>query len=272
MLYTLLYNKLNANIVAIGANTVSSGNALESTKRPLIYIEQQSRILIEKDSCNQRQEEVLFEIHVIARSFSKLDSILSGIETVLDYVNLNEDYDTDSKTLLTVEWQGRERGELFAGRFEGSVSYRILVETAIGNRLLTDTTSKVNIFGNLRARFDTHSQLSDLVNDFTAGEFVNEKSKRPFIFTEGFNTREFGANTKGRYETESFALVCDDFLPSSVETILTEIMNVYDYCKLTDSNRTFMLMEWVGSELFELKSNLWRGKINYELTQEKSLV
>ena len=269
MIYTLLFNKLNANIGTIGANTVSSGNTLEKTKRPIIYIDQQSRTLIEKDSCNQRQEEALFEIHVTARSFSKLDSILSGIETVLDWVNLNEDYDTESKTLLTVEWQGREREEPFAGRFTGSISYRIVVEIAIGNRLLTDTTSKTNIFGNLRARYDAHSQLNLLVNDFTAGEFVNEKSKRPFIFTEGYLASEVDANTRGRYETENFALIVDEFLPSTVETILDEIMNVFDYCKITSSNRTFMLMEWVGSELFELENNLWRGKINYELMQEK---
>lgn len=272
MIYTLIFNKLNANIAIIGANTVSSGNTLGSTKRPFIYIEQQSRILIERDSCLNRQEEILFEIHVTARTFSKLNSILSEIESVLDWSNLNEDYDTASKTLLTVEWQGRERGEIKAGRFFGSVSYRIIVETGLGSRLLTDTTSKFNIFGNLRARFDAHSQLSDLVNDFTAGEFVNEKSKRPFIFTEGYSATELDANTCGRQEIESFALVVDEFLPSTVETILDEIMNVFDYCKLTDSNRIFMLMEWVGSELFELENNLWRGKINYELTQEKVLV
>ena len=64
-------------------------------------------------------------------------------------------------------------------------------------------------------------------------------------------------------------MVVDEFLLSTVETILDEIMNVFDYCKLTSSDRTFMSMEWVGSELFELESNLWRGKVNYELTHEK---
>jgi len=271
VLYTLIFNQLNNNIGTIGANTVSSGNTLESTKRPLVYIDQQSRILIERDSCLQRQEEALFEINAVSQSFSELDSILSGIESVLDWSNLNEDYDTSEKTLLTVEWQGRTRGEFRAGRFGGSVSYRIVVETGLGSRLLTDTTSKSNIFGNLQARYVAHTQLSNLVNDFTSGEFVNESSKRPFIFTEGYNAGETGANTKARHETESFSLVVDEFLPSTVETIQQQIMNVFDYCKLTSSDRTFMLMEWVGSELFELESNLWRGKINYELTQEKVL-
>ncbi len=268
MIYTTLFNELNNNIVIVGANTISSGNTLETTKRPIVYIDQQSRILLERDSCSQRQEEALFEIHAVSQSFSELNTILSGIETVLDWSNLNEDYDTAERTLLTVEWQGRNRGEPRAGRFVGSVNYRVVVETSLGSRLLTDTTSKTNIFGNLRARFDAHTQLSDLVNDFTAGEFVT-KAKRPFIFTEGYIASEIGADTKGRQEMESFSLVVDDFLPSKVETIQQQIMNVYDYCKLTSSNRTFMLMEWVGSELFELQSNLWRGKINYELTQEK---
>ncbi len=269
MLYTLLFNKLNNNIGTVGANTVSSGNTLESTKRPLVYIEQQSRILIDKNSCLQRQEEALFEVNVVSQSFTELDSILGGIETVLDWSDLNEDYDTAEKTLLTVEWQGRNRGEMSAGRFGGSVSYRIVVETGLGSRLLTDTTSKSNIFGNLQARYAAHSQLNSIVNDFTSGEFVLESSKRPFIFTEGYVAEEIGATTKTRQETESFALVVDEFLPSTVEAIQHQIMNVFDYCKLTSSNRTFMSMEWVGSELFELESNLWRGKINYELTQEK---
>ncbi len=272
MLYTLLFNELNNNIGTIGANTVSSGNTLEKTKRPLIYIQQQSRILIERDSCLNRQEEVLFEIFAVSQSFSELNDILGGIETVLDWSNLNEDYDTTNKTLLTVEWQGRTREEIEVGRFIGSVSYRILVETGLGSRLLTDTTSKNNIFGNLRARYDEHSQLNSLVNDFTAGEFVNEKNKRPFIFTEGYTTNVLDINTCGRQEIESFSLVVDEFLPSTVESILTEIMNVYDYCKLTSNERTFMNMEWIGSELFELESNLWRGKVNYELIQEKVLV
>lgn len=271
MIYTTIFNRLNDNVSTIGANTISSGNTLESTQRPLVYIDQQSRILIERDSCLKRQEEVLFEIHVVSTSFSELDSILSGIETVLDWVSLNEDYDTSERKLLTVEWQGRSRGEPKAGRFAGSVSYRIVIETGLGSRLLTETTS-ANIFRGLYDRYIDHTQLSSLVNDFTAGEFVNEKSKRPFIFTEGYVAVETGANTKGRQETESFALVVDEFLPSTVETIQTQIMNVFDYCKITSSDKTFMLMEWVGSELFELESNLWRGKINYELTQEKTLV
>ncbi len=269
MIYTTLFNKLNSNIATIGANTISSGNTLETTKRPLVYIDQQSRILIEKDSCLKRQEEALFEIHVVSQSFSELDSILSGIETVLDWVNLNEDYDTSERTLLTVEWQGRNRGEPQAGKFAGSVNYSVIVEIGLGSRLVTDTTSKTNIFGNLRARFDAHTQLSNLVNDFTSGEFVNESSKRPFIFTEGYVATETGATTKTRQETESFSLVVDEFLPGTVEILQQQIMEVYDYCKLTSNDRTFMLMEWVGSELFELESNLWRGKINYELTQEK---
>jgi len=269
VLYTLLFNELNNNIGTVGANTVSSGNTLESTKRPLVYIDQQSRILLDKNSCLQRQEEVLFEINVVSQSFMELDSILSGIESLLDWSNLNEDYDTSEKTLLTVEWQGRNRGEMKPSRFGGSISYRIVVETRLGSRLLTDTTSKSNIFGNLRARFDAHTQLNSIVSDFTSGEFVNEKSKRPFIFTEGYIAEETGANTKARYETESFSLIVDEFLPSTIEAIQQQIMEVYDYCKLTSSDRTFMLMEWVGSELFELESNLWRGKINYELTQEK---
>jgi len=274
VIYTTIFNRLNDNISTIGANTVSSGNTLESTKRPLVYIDQQSRILIERDSCLKRQEEVLFEIHAVSQSFSELDSILAGIESVLDWSNLNSAYDTSERKLLTVEWQGRSRGEPKAGRFAGSVSYRIVIETGLGSRLIskTNVTSQRGIFGNLRQRFNNHPQLNNLVSDFTSGEFVNESSKRPFIFTEGYVAVETGATTKTRQETESFALVVDEFLPGTVEILQQQIMNVYDYGKLVDSNKTFMLMEWVGSELFELESNLWRGKINYELTQEKTLI
>jgi len=243
MIYTTLFNELNNNIATVGANTVSSGNTLETTKRPLVYIEQQSRILIERDSCLKRQEEALFNIHAVSLSFSELNDILGGIESVLDWSNLNEAYDTSERTLLTVEWQGRNRAEIKAGRFIGSVSYSIMVETGLGSRLLTDTTSKSNIFGNLQARYVAHTQLSDLVNDFTSGEFVNESSKRPFIFTEGYAASETGATTKTRQETESFSLVVEEFLPSTVEILQQQIMNVYDYCKLTSDDRTFMLME-----------------------------
>lgn len=271
MIYSTLFNVLNNNIGTIGANTVSSGNTLESTKRPLVYIEQLSRSISERNTCLQRQEEVLFQIHAVSLSFSELNSLLSGIESTLDWVNLNESYDNANRTMLAVEWQGRERFETRPGRFQGSINYLITVETSIGSRLKTDTTSGSNFYKNLRDRYIAHTQLSDLVNDFTSGEFVLESSKRPFIFTEGFSTEELESNTKNRQELERFSLVVDEFKPQTVENILEEIMNVYDYCKITSSNRIFLNLEWVGSELFEMENNLWRGKINYELTQEKVL-
>lgn len=234
---------------------VESGIFSSGKRLPYITIEKIGATLDRFDTCANRYEEHLFNIHVFAQSNSKASDLATKVENKLDW----QRFTVQNRIIENIEFVEKMEQELIPAVHKHSLQY--LIQT---QKKYTEGLYSITLDGRIGER------INRLMYTNTTTKY--HSVKRPYLFVPKYTANDFFRTTKSRLETIDFEICVQGYNPFDIETILEEVDNTLSYCRLeVPSNRRFTTLQWVGNSLMELRPELWHGTVKYNLVLEKDI-
>lgn len=234
---------------------VESGIHSSGKRLPYISIEKIGTLLDTFDTCANRYERHIYNIHIYADRFSKLLDLENKVENKLDW----KIFQVQNRLIQNIDFVKKESTEISPAFHKVSLQYEIHAQKQYKEGLYSIT---------LDGRFA--ERITNLLYQVTTTKFHN--IRRPYLFVPQYDTLDFFRTTKSRLENQSFEICVQGYNPFDIETILEEVDNTLSYCRLeVSSNRRFTTLQWTGNSLIELKPELWHGTIKYNLVLEKDI-
>lgn len=248
-------------------NFITSGYNLSSIDLPYGILFQLSNAFVGRDSQLQRFEKGIYRFSAFSESFDELYTITQEIENQYNWSRFNMN---DTFMVTDIIWTGNDYNEEVAGLYRSNITFEIGVQKAPNVSNIQTRTTGDNFLNAIKKRADQFS-LSQF-NTTKLGLATYDFEHDPYIVIGNFHSNEYGRTSNTQQQVTMFPIEIFDSTLDGLEAKMLEVDEIFDLATIVIKDKWTLVLEWLGSEITEMIPGVFRGKLNFQIVTEKSIV